>query len=673
MKRQLCLAVRSIQWIYAIFWSGSDTNPRVLSWGEGYYNGDIKTRKTNQGLELNSDQIGLQRSEQLRELFRSLKTTETTKKPSATLPPEDLTDTEWYYLVCMSFVFNIGQGLPGRTLANDRPIWLCNAHSTDCILFSRSLLAKTVVCFPFMEGVIELGTTDLVQEDLSLIQQIRTSFLNILEVDVSKKAGPTLNTRNDEDVECAAFGQNAYNVKSTAEVGNEVINTTSPNISDALQANQPAEEALMVETWQVMDDELSNCVHNSMHSSDCISQTFVSPEKIASVANGENTNDHYAEDLQKFNNPKMTLVDPQSDDWRYQSVLSTLLKSSDQLTMGTRFQNFHQESSFVSWKKGEPIDCRRPRAGKSQNLLKKVLFEVPQMHLEGLLESQEDNDYKDGTRPDVDENGTNHVLSERRRRAKLNERFLTLRSMVPSISKDDKVSILDDAIEYLRKIEKRIRELEAQRDIIDIEARTKRSPQDMVERTSDNYFNKIDTNGKKPLGKKRKVCDIDAAHVEINSDAFKGSSANDVTVSVSGNEVVIEMKSLCRQGRVLEIIEAVSSLNLDLNSVQSTEADGNVYLKIKSKGELGTTVRLLRSGHEVMDFKSWEQPLHLWSKAAYIYPPQTLLSGILVHWAALLHYRSYYPKFGIYVQFQGPTIASAKKIKQTLQRVAPKS
>jgi len=29
----------------------------------------------------------------------------------------------------------------------------------------------------------------------------------------------------------------------------------------------------------------------------------------------------------------------------------------------------------------------------------------------------------------------NHVMSERRRRAKLNERFLTLRSMVPSISK----------------------------------------------------------------------------------------------------------------------------------------------------------------------------------------------------------------------------------------------
>jgi hypothetical protein len=85
----------------------------VLSWGEGYYNGEIKTRKTNQEVELSSDEIGLQRSEQLRELFRTLKPTETsppTKKPSAALSPDDLTDTEWYYLVCMSFVFNIGQG-----------------------------------------------------------------------------------------------------------------------------------------------------------------------------------------------------------------------------------------------------------------------------------------------------------------------------------------------------------------------------------------------------------------------------------------------------------------------------------------------------------------------------------------------------------------------------------
>ncbi|XLT09569.1 hypothetical protein HN51_055362 [Arachis hypogaea] len=77
----------------------------------GYYNGDIKTRKTSQGVKLNSDQIGLQRSEQLRELYKSLKAVEAspqTKRRSVALSPEDLSDTEWYYLVCMSFVFNIG-------------------------------------------------------------------------------------------------------------------------------------------------------------------------------------------------------------------------------------------------------------------------------------------------------------------------------------------------------------------------------------------------------------------------------------------------------------------------------------------------------------------------------------------------------------------------------------
>lgn len=86
---------------------------RALEWGDGYYNGDIKTRKTVQAMELTPDKIGLQRSKQLRELYESLLEGETKlayERPSAALSPEDLTDAEWYYLVCMSFVFNSGQG-----------------------------------------------------------------------------------------------------------------------------------------------------------------------------------------------------------------------------------------------------------------------------------------------------------------------------------------------------------------------------------------------------------------------------------------------------------------------------------------------------------------------------------------------------------------------------------
>lgn len=66
-----------------------------------------------QPLEFKADQVDLQRSKQLRELYELLSAGESiqqTGKPSASLSPEDLTDAEWYYLVCMSFTFSPGEG-----------------------------------------------------------------------------------------------------------------------------------------------------------------------------------------------------------------------------------------------------------------------------------------------------------------------------------------------------------------------------------------------------------------------------------------------------------------------------------------------------------------------------------------------------------------------------------
>ncbi|MED6203596.1 endoglucanase 3 [Stylosanthes scabra] len=537
VKKQLALTVRSIQWSYAIFWSNSPTQPGVLSWGEGYYNGDIKTRKTSQVAEHNnSDEIiSLKRSEQLRELYSSLladsKSCSQTKRPSAALSPEDLTDTEWFYLVCMSFVFNIGQGLPGRSLGYGQPIWLCNAHSADNGVFCRSLLAKTVVCFPFLDGVIELGTTDPVSEDYSLIQVIRNSFLDILETNLPNNSGVTLNTRNKEEGGVAC--------------GDELINITSPTTSsNALQANQPTDGRTRFTT------EFSNCFPNYMNYSDCLSQNPC------------------AQDPQQCNtNPKSILVDLGSDDKNYQRLLSALPRcpDDDQFIVGLHHRNFRVESSFAIWKELGSMDCKRSRGGGTpQKLLKKVLFEVPLMHMDGLLVSQEKNGY------DV---GMNHALSERKRRAKLNERFLILRSMVPTISKDDKVSILDDAMEYLRKLEEKVRELEAKKDVTDFDGIVStRTSQDMGERTSDTNGNK----NSKSVSNKRRAW-------EAAGDEEMNNSEIDVGINVSESEVVIEMKCPWREGVLLETVEALSSLHLDCHSLQSSESHGNLYLTIKSK------------------------------------------------------------------------------------------
>lgn len=86
---------------------------RILVWGDGYYNGAIKTRKTVQPMEVSAEEASLQRSQQLRELYESLSAGDTNppaRRPCAALSPEDLTESEWFYLMCVSFSFPPGVG-----------------------------------------------------------------------------------------------------------------------------------------------------------------------------------------------------------------------------------------------------------------------------------------------------------------------------------------------------------------------------------------------------------------------------------------------------------------------------------------------------------------------------------------------------------------------------------
>lgn len=600
LRRPLALAIKSIDWSYAIFWSISSRQPGVLEWGEGYYNGDIKTRKTIQAGELSADQLGLQRTEQLRELYESLSAAESNpqaKRPSAALSPEDLTDTEWYFLVCMSFIFNIGQGLPGRSLAKNQTMWLCNAHQADSKVFTRSLLAKsaaiqTVICFPYLGGVVELGVTELVPEDRNLIEHIKKNFLDNPNPIISIAKYEPSNTGNDRDVTGVNLDENAIETDFSPVVECDDVQVSSPNSStNGSEFNEEREESHMVEdiheeasqvqSWQFIDDELSNYVHNSMNSSDCISQTPVNPRRTIPLYKEKVINGSVP-DLQECSRQNLDNVDPQIDDEHYQTILATLLKSSHQLILGPYFRKNNRESSFVNWKKERSQVFHKPRGGTSQRMLKKALFEVVRMHGDWLAESRRENGEREKNiwKPEADEIDKNHVMAERKRREKLNERFTVLGSLVPSTGKADKISILDDTIEYLKDLERRVEELEGR-------GAARRKPQEAAERISVSYgTNRIANSSKKSSPfKKRKASDLveDMEHETDEYCRMGESSSEDLTVSIIDKNVSIEINCAWRESLLLEIMDAVSDLNLESQAVQSSNTDGIFSLTIKSK------------------------------------------------------------------------------------------
>lgn len=141
------------------------------------------------------------------------------------------------------------------------------------------------------------------------------------------------------------------------------------------------------------------------------------------------------------------------------------------------------------------------------------------------------------------------------------------------------MSILDDAIQYLKELERRVEELESCGEPTYLEPKTKRKPQDDREGTSDNYRNKKIN---KKFINKRKACDMDEVEPEMNHNVSKDSSAKNIAVSMKNKDVIIEIRCPWREGLLLEIMGALSNLHLDSHSVQSSTMDGIISLTIQS-------------------------------------------------------------------------------------------
>ena len=145
----------------------------------------------------------------------------------------------------------------------------------------------------------------------------------------------------------------------------------------------------------------------------------------------------------------------------------------------------------------------------------------------------------------------------------------------------DRVSILENTIERLKELKRRVEKLESCREVTEVEEAIKRSkPRDTAERISDNYR---DNTNKNHLMNKRKACEIDETEPEINQVRVKDSAADNVSVSVVEKDIVIKIGCPWREFLLLEIMDSMRQLQLESHSVQSTNTDGILNLTIKSK------------------------------------------------------------------------------------------
>ncbi|XP_060178517.1 transcription factor MYC2-like [Lycium barbarum] len=164
---QYIIHSRQEWWIYSIFWKASkDVNNRLIfSWGDGHFRGTKDTA---------SAKIGHRQYHQHQKKFGFDVIDDTSN--------DNVTDSEWFYMLSMTQCFVAEDGLVVRAYTSaSSHVWLANYYELQLYNCERAKEAdlhgiRTIVCIATPGGVVELGSSDVIQENWEFVQLIRSLF-----------------------------------------------------------------------------------------------------------------------------------------------------------------------------------------------------------------------------------------------------------------------------------------------------------------------------------------------------------------------------------------------------------------------------------------------------------------------------------------------------------------
>ncbi|KAH0459044.1 hypothetical protein IEQ34_011858 [Dendrobium chrysotoxum] len=649
LQQMLQTVVQNFGWTYSLFWKHCPQQG-LLVWGDGHYNGSIKTRKTVQPTAVSPDQISqIERSEQLKELYQFLAAdgdSSERRRPGLALSPEDLTECEWFYLMCISFSFAPGSGLPGKAFETQNCIWLTRANDTNSKVFSRTILAKTVVCIPLTNGVLELGTEEMVKEDTTLIQQARNIFADV-HINSPTPARSEHSTSSPA-LECENLPM-AHGMDGLCQLCEEVENEKedsnngkSPeceitkayseseleigrNIS--VQTNFPR---MIVTNMSMTESESIKFGFADNGISDSEKSQLKNPEvahKYRSVHSFEQDDkesylawyllqDGSCNDLQ-HSPDSMPVTELPPQDVHYSQTVATILHdNSSDFSEGSFISqlSLSDTSSFSKWFCENQIFSM---TGASQWKLKYILFILPAIHNKKYVNSVHLKGKESGGWKGIlqDETNGNHVLAERRRREKLNERFMILRALVPCVTKMDKASILADTIEYVRNLTQRIHELELQNKQISkllgskiSDSHNQITSQGERLETNCSTLSASITQGKQelthlPETKKRRTLQF-TNNIEEATKAIDDTNIS-IQVTIIESNAVLGLQCPYKNGILLKVMKKLDELNLEITSINSTMVNGNFIAEFKAKikgpcGRRANVEEIKRTIHQLL-------------------------------------------------------------------------
>ncbi|KAM7512990.1 hypothetical protein LguiB_011865 [Lonicera macranthoides] len=139
------------------------------------------------------------------------------------------------------------------------------------------------------------------------------------------------------------------------------------------------------------------------------------------------------------------------------AILAVLSSSSPSSTSSSQPQP-QKASAFKSYRS---VLGPMPQITRKQNMLKRAI-----KFFAGLtLRRNQEQIQGTSTRPSTTQ--LHHMISERRRREKLNESFQALRSLLPQGTKRDKASVLTSTTEYLSSLKAQVEELSRRNQILE--------------------------------------------------------------------------------------------------------------------------------------------------------------------------------------------------------------